>query len=524
MRPGGIVGAGKYRGGGRFRPRLLELEDRRLPSTWTVTSTADDGGSGTLRTEIGLAEQAGGIETIDFSSAFDSAPQTIVLGEGALELKPGGTIDIVGPGAGLLTVNANHSSRVFEVNPGVNATISGLTITGGSATIGGGVYARGYASLAGCTITGNTATYGGGVYGSSTLTLTGCTISGNSGYIGGGLYTEGTATLTGCAIGGNSAGEDGGGVYNSGKASITDCTVSGNSATKYGGGLWNDATATLTGCTVSGNSAGRYGGGACLDQGTASLAGCTLSGNSSYMGGGLFNFRNVAAYLTDCTLSGNSATHGGALFNYGDATLTACTVSGNGAIQVGGIYNYYGNSYDAEATLTDTIVAGNTSGSPSTSDIGGDNASAVTGTYDLIGTGGWGGITGGSGGDIVLTSLFGLGLAPLGDYGGPTQTMALLTGSRAIGKGIAVPGVTVDQRGFALDSPVDIGAFQATTLPIIVGVATDGAGAPSGELDLRGAIDLAAPPALRLLDRLRFDGLRHGEDRHADGRPAGAAR
>ena len=307
MRPGGIVGAGKSRGGGRFRPRLLELEDRRLPSTWTVTSTADDGGSGTLRTEIGLAEQAGGIETIDFSSAFDGAPQTIVLGEGALELKPGGTIDIVGPGAGLLTVNANHSSRVFEVDPGVNATISGLTITGGSATIGGGVYARGYASLAGCTITGNTATYGGGVYGSSTLTLTGCTISGNSGYIGGGLYTEGTATLTGCTIGGNSAGEDGGGVYNSGKASITDCTVSGNRATKYGGGALERCDGHADRLHGQRQLGRRYGGGAFSTR-ARRVSPAARSAATPPTWAAASELQERPGNLTDCTISGNSAT------------------------------------------------------------------------------------------------------------------------------------------------------------------------------------------------------------------------
>ena len=59
----------------------------------------------------------------------------------------------------------------------------------------------------------------------------------------------------------------------------------------------------------------------------------------------------------------------------------------------------------------------------------------------------------GQSGNIVLTSLADLGLAPLGDYGGPTQTMALLPGSPAIGAGIAVSGVTTDQRGLPLDSP-----------------------------------------------------------------------
>jgi hypothetical protein len=58
-------------------------------------------------------------------------------------------------------------------------------------------------------------------------------------------------------------------------------------------------------------------------------------------------------------------------------------------------------------------------------------------------------------------ALSGLCLAPLGNYDGPTETMALLPGSAAIGAGIALSGVTTDQRGELLDSPApDIGAYQ----------------------------------------------------------------
>ena len=53
--------------------------------------------------------------------------------------------------------------------------------------------------------------------------------------------------------------------------------------------------------------------------------------------------------------------------------------------------------------------------SSAASDIDG----TVTGSHDLIGTGGSGGLTNGKGGNIVLTSLTGLGLAPLAFYGGP---------------------------------------------------------------------------------------------------------
>ena len=72
---------------------------------------------------------------------------------------------------------------------GVTASISGLTITGGS-------------------VIGN----GGGLVNLGTITLTDCTISSNSAAgDGGGLFNSGTATLTLCTIAENSAGSDGGG-------------------------------------------------------------------------------------------------------------------------------------------------------------------------------------------------------------------------------------------------------------------------------------------------------------------------
>ena len=57
-------------------------------------------------------------------------------------------------------------------------------------------------------------------------------------------------------------------------------------------------------------------------------------------------------------------------------------------------------------------------------------------------------------------------LAPLGNYGGPTQTMALLPGSPAIdaGSNALIPaGVTTDQRGLPriVSGIVDIGAFES---------------------------------------------------------------
>src|SRR5690348_9805442 len=197
---------------GRFRPVLLELEGRRLPSMFTVTSTNDNGGSGTLRSAVLQADSAGGSNTIAFDPTVFATPQSITLSGGEL-LLTSGTITVNGPGAGLLTVNGNQFDRIFQVNAGVTASISGLTITNGGSTIGGGLYVQGNATLTNCTISGNSATDGGGLYSSGRLTLTGCTISGNTAQYGGALWTRGTATLTGCTISGNSS-YMGGGVLN----------------------------------------------------------------------------------------------------------------------------------------------------------------------------------------------------------------------------------------------------------------------------------------------------------------------
>jgi hypothetical protein len=412
-----------HRARGRFRPDLLALEDRRLPSTFTVTSVADDGSSGTLRWAVLSADSAGGSNTVAFAPTVFGTPQTILLSEGELVLTSG-TIAINGPGAGLLTLNGDRFDRLFQVDSGVTASISGLTITDGSAVAGGGLYDQGNATLAYCSISGNTATDGGALYGDGRLTLTGCTIGGNT--------------------------------------------------ANYGGALWNRGTATLTACS--------------------------LVGNSAYMGGGVLNHKYGHVNLTDCTISGNSASLGGGLSNYGQANLTACTVSGNTATNTasnpasnpgGGIYNY-SNQYGGKTTLVDTIVAGNAGYGGAASDVGGNNSISVVGTNDLVGMGGSGGMRNGIGGDIVLTSVANLDLAPLGDYGGPTPTMPPLAGSPAIGAGASANEVTTDQRGFALDSPVDIGADQAVSVPLVVAAATDdGAGTPLGGLDLRGAIDLA---------------------------------
>jgi len=434
----------------RRRPVLEILEGRVVPATFTVNSLGDAGigsnDAGDLRYCINQANANDQANTIVFDSTVFSTPQSIALSGGQLELEDtGGTQTITGPAAGL-TIGAGGNTPFFEVGGGVTASISGLTFADGGSGSEYGAYKvwglsnGGVLALDNCTISGSP-NYAGGMSNFGTVDLTDCTISGGRvNGKGGGMYNSGTANLTGCTISGNSAvGGSGGGVFNSrtGNLTLTDCTVSGNSAVGpggrlggVGGGVFNAGTANLTGCTVSGNSVPN------------NFGDVTYQRNS---GGGVYN--RGTANLTDCTLSGNSAGWGGGVYNYSyaRANLTACTVSGNSAGSGGGLYNNGG--YDGGVVgLTDTIVAGNTSDIDGVGWGGSDN---------LIGTGGSG-------------ELAELGLAPLGNYGGPTQTIALLPGSPAIGAGVIAdyPGtatpITTDQRGFPLDSPKpDIGAFQS---------------------------------------------------------------
>ncbi len=489
------------------QPQLELLETRVVlsPTIFTVddpgNSASGSGTSGTLPYVISQANanpNADGSE-IDFDAAvFNStSPQTITLGA-TLELaETAGPEVIDGPGAGAATVSGGGTVRVFQVDNGVTASLSGLTISGGSTTgLGGGVSNGGTIALTNCTVSGNSAgDSGGGISSDGTTTLTSCTVSDNtSDKFGGGISIDGTTKMTDCTVSGNSAAENGGGISSGGPTTLTNCTVSDNSASGFGGGLsCNDGTAALTSCTVSGNSAADSGGGMSSVCPTM-LTSCTVSENTSDKFGGGISI-NALATLTNCTVSGNSAADGGGgMSSAGSTALTNCTVSDNMSTSgFGGIY------LSGTATLSSTIVAGNTDSSGA-SDIAGPGS--VSGSNNLIGTGGSGGITGGNSGNIVLTSLTNLGLAPLGEYGGPTETMALLPGSAAIGAGTAASGITTDQRGQPLDSPPDIGAFQTQTA-MVVDTTLDGNGSPSGVLSLRQAVNLAN--ALGGAETISFD-------------------
>jgi hypothetical protein len=213
-------------------------------TTITVTNT-NDSGPASLRQA--LADVSDG-DTIDFA-----VTGTIGLTTG--ELLVDKSVTISGPGAAMLAVDGNLTSRVFHVNPGKSAWISGLTLIHGYDALNGGGVLNDHAVLTmeSCAVQNSSAhfNHGGGIYndgsgGSATLSILNSTVSENYAYYaGGGIYNDasksGSATLAimNSTVSNNSAGfsdigtsgGEGGGIYNGGGAlMITNSSVSGNNA------------------------------------------------------------------------------------------------------------------------------------------------------------------------------------------------------------------------------------------------------------------------------------------------------
>ena len=412
---------------------------------------------------------------------------------------------------------------MVQVAGGTTATLDGLTITGGSDVLGGGVDNLGTLTMNNCSVTGNVTTgeitrgydliaiaAGGGIDNNGTLNLYGCTMSGNTSNSGGGLYNQGDATLDDCTITGNTA-DSGGGIKNSGlfalslnsTMTVDDCTVTGNSAAS-GGGIfaYSGGTTTVDDCTVTGNSAASSGGGIAASsligfKGGTTVDDCAVTGNSAGTGGGIFA-NGSALTMTDDTVAADVADvsgggiavmdqsrttmtdstvvdcttslTGGGVFNSGATlTLTSVTVADNQAGAAGdggGIFAQNDiltgrrgttTKVPPTTTLTDTIVSTNTAGSPAAPDNLDGVAPTAASAGDLVGSGG-----------VSLdatTNLVGIDdplLGALGNYGGPTETMALLPGSPAIDAGRpAPPSRPPTSAAWARIGTVDIGSFES---------------------------------------------------------------
>ncbi len=262
------------------------------------------------------------------------------------------------------------------------------------------------------------------------------------------LNNAGTLTVSSSTITGNSA-NDGGGITNWGTLTVINTTISGNtSITQAGGGIQNSSgSLTVTNSTISGNTAATQAGGI-QNNGILVVTNSTISGNTALTqsGGGIYNFTTGTLTLSGTTIAGNSANDGGGIRNIG------------------------------ALNISNTIIANSISGG----DFSGNQPVTSTNNLITIGT-----LTGAT----TVTSAQ-LNLGPLQNNGGPTFTMALRTGSVAIGAGNATisnaaPINKLDQRGINRTTS-DIGAYS---FGIQVTNTSDSNTVGSGSL--RAAINLA---------------------------------
>lgn len=353
-------------------------------ATITVDTIDDDqtaNGNCTLREAI-LAANTN--TTIDNCTAGDAENDAIDLTAviGIINLGSGlptitENLNITGPGMGILSVNANGTSRVITVDsPTDNQTISisGLTLTSGdNSWVGGGAFVN----------------YG------DTLELSSCGVTNNTGInYGGGIYNRGTVKLTDVTVSGNNVTNyDGGGIYNQGGTlTITNSTISGNTTAGHGAGIFSYGdTVTITQTTINGNIASLAAGGIYNWEGTLTLTDSTVSGNTAKEGGGIDNARSeCTAIIENVTVNNNTATNndGGGIYNRGTMTLNESLVNANTTVAFNGagIYN------QGTLTLANTTVSGNTSGSWAGGIFNNGtmtlNESLVNANSDVLGVGG----------------------------------------------------------------------------------------------------------------------------------------
>ncbi len=237
------------------------------------------------------------------------------------------------------------------------------------------------------------------------------TLADGSGLLAGRLFLDGMVISDSHAVG------DGGGISSRGAVNVTNSTIAGNRAIGNGGGISSTEYVELRNSTISGNR--------------------TTGDNAR--GGGIAAATNITVQMstvTDNHALGMNAVGGGTWSSFGSATVTGSIVAGNAAMS------------GPDLALGIGTVAANDSLLGDVSDL------TLAGTNLQIGV------------DPLL--------GPLANYGGPTPTHELLSGSPAIDMGnpslVAGTGTTpdFDQRGAPFgrvqNGRIDIGAFESRAI------------------------------------------------------------
>ncbi|HEV3082951.1 MAG TPA: hypothetical protein VGY66_24410, partial [Gemmataceae bacterium] len=430
-------------------PRLDVLEDRSLPSTFTVTNLLDGpspGPSGSLRAGI-----LSGDATIAFAPALHG---TIALSS---ELPINHSVTINGPGANHLSVSGDNTYRVFDISNNATVTIDSLTIKDGQ-TVGGdgqphGGYGGGILNEAGATLnldhivmTDNQAMAGtGGIVGGSggaieNLGSLAVSVS---------TFTNNEASLNSMFImNSDKFGSNGGAIDSSGPSlTVNSSTFSTNTAagtstqngSGNGGAIFSlSSTATVTNSTFNGNAAlGRDDAAGAIDEagGLMTISNSTFTSNRVVGGNG----------ANDITYGSGGEALGGAITNAAPLTISNSTFTDNvakagdggdassdgidfiaGRSQVGtatggGVVNFFSSLTVTNSTFTDNqAIGGNSAMGPGGDAAGGGVVAAGTNL---------------GGGTTTLTNVTFAGNQAIGGSGGSSGIFNSIPYTGAGGRG-----------------------------------------------------------------------------------------
>jgi fibronectin-binding autotransporter adhesin len=370
-----------------------------------IVDTVDDAGPGSLRSAIELANLEPDAQTILFdpsvhggSIVLQSALPTII-----------GDLEIIGPGAGLLSIDGNQAHQIIAIATGVTAVVSDLTLTQGSNKLGGGA-----------------------------------------------IMNEGDLTMVGSALIGNKAEFGGGGAIDNVQGTLTLInTILANNEANFGGAISNfNGSVLIVNSTLAENAA--LLGGAIDNSGLLVIEASTLHANQADLGGGIENVGSMD--IINSTLSANHALEdGGAIDNFGGSLrLLHVTFADNEAGLDGSAIWTGPDLDDDEVIAKNVIIAGDGENDcyidePDSWTTGGNN---LTGDSACSG--------------FQVVDLNDLQLEPLGDNGGPTLTHALGEFSLALDAADdctdfnGLTSVDEDQRGTARPQGdhCDVGAYE----------------------------------------------------------------
>ena len=323
------------------------FEAQEVPTTLIVDILDDELDSDlslgdlSLREAVREANLGFGNTVIMFSPALNGG--TITLDMGELRVTAG--VEIRGPGAALLTISGDSSTRLFHIDDGSafdsNVGIWDLTLTDGQqlAGDGGAILSREDLDLRRLQVLNSAAVNGGGV-----------------------ASVEGSLSISDSTFAGNTANGNGGAIYGDTflPVSVRQSTISQNTASADGGGLWASSAVTINRSTVTLNTAGNAGGvfsakGLLIDDSIVAANEATTTGEDDISGSlvsARFNFigNNVGSGLAESSLDADGNQVGGAaggnldpqllpLDDNGGSTMTHLPASGSPVIDAGSSFS-----------------------------------------------------------------------------------------------------------------------------------------------------------------------------------------